>query len=269
MPVESSPSIRRSVRKRKPLLAKANEQYVLDFGQKNIDPIRCPTCGMLYHPGEESDEKQHAKYHSDFDEGVKWSMKYERPKKYFDDGSRIVAITKDEQRPVTEAVNKLLRLSESDMSTGNDIQKLVNRPNTLFLMHIVQSNHIVGYIYVEKIREANNLVDFDSSRLEPEPVRADCGVIYLWVHPAYRRNKIATHLVDVARANIRRDVVFRSRVAICDPTEVAIPFFSAYLLHKRPVKIYQQGIHQEQRPSLEPVGPESANQHDPPSGMIE
>lgn len=231
-------------------MVKANEQYVLDFGQKNIDPIRCPTCGMLYHPGEESDEKQHAKYHADFDEGVKWSMKSERPKKYFDDGSRIVAITKDEQKSVVEAVNKLLRLSESDMSTGNDIQPLVSRPNTLFLMYITPSNHIVGYIFVEKIREANNLVDFDSSRLEREAVRADCGIIYLWVHPAYRRNTIATHLVDVARANIKKDVVYRSRVAVCDPTEVAIPFLNAYLLHKRPVKVYQQGSHQESQQEL-------------------
>lgn len=250
MPVEVSSMIRRSVRKRRPLLVKANEQYVLDFGQKNIDPIRCPTCGMLYHPGEESDEKQHAKYHADFDEGVKWSMKLERPKKYFDDGSRIVAITKDEQKPVIEAVNKLLRLSESDMSTGNDISKLVNRPNTLFLMHIIPNNHIVGYIFVEKIKEANNLIDFDSSQLEIEPVRADCGIIFLWVHPTYRRQKIATQLVDVARSNIRRDIVYRSRVAVCDPTEVAIPFLNAYLLHKRSVKVYQQGIHQESQQNI-------------------
>lgn len=243
----TSPSIRRSVRKRKPLLVKANEQYVLDFGQKNIDPIRCATCGMLYHVGEESDEKQHAKYHAEFDEGVKWPMKLERPRKYLDDGSRIVAISSIDPRPVMDVVNKLLRMSESDMYTGCDVTKLLKRPNSLFLMHIVSSNHIVGYIFVEQIKEANNLVDFNSSRLEAEPVRADCGIIYLWVHPAYRRQKIATHLVDIARANLKKDVViFRSRVAVCDPTEAAIPFLNAYLIHKRPVKVYQQNTQQEQ-----------------------
>lgn len=240
MPVnDTSPSIRRSVRKRKPLLVKANEQYVLDFGQKNIDPIRCPTCGMLYVVGEESDEKQHAKYHSEFDEGVKWSVKLERARKYLDDGSRIVAITQNEQKPVIDAVNKLLKMSDGDMITGGDVQKLLNRPNTLFLIYITPNNHIVGYICVEKIKEAYNLVDFDSSRLESDPVRADCGVLYLWVHPYYRRRKIATHLTDLARGNVRKDIVYRSRVAVCDPTESAIPYFSAYVLHKRPVKVYQ------------------------------
>lgn len=243
MPVDSSPSIRRSVRKRKPLLVKANEQYVLDFGQKNIDPIRCATCGMLYHPGEESDEKQHAKYHAEFDEGVKWSVRLEKARKYFDDGCRIVAITPDEQKPVSDAVNKLLKMSEGEMSTGGDISKLITRPDSLFLIFILPSNHIVGYICVEKIKEAYNLVDFDSSRLESEPVKADCGIIYLWVHPAYRRRKFATHLTNVARGNLKKEgLIPRSRVAVCDPTEMAIPFLQAFLLHKRPVKVYQQNL---------------------------
>jgi N-acetyltransferase len=226
-------------RRRKPLLVKANEQYVLDFGQKNIDPIRCPTCGMLYVVGEESDEKQHAKYHSEFDEGVKWSARLERVKKYFDDGSRIIAILPNDPKTVIDAVNKLLKMSDGDMSTGCDVLKILNRPNTLFLIYVTSTNHIVGYVCVEKINEANNLIDFDSSRLEEEPVRADCGIIYLWVHPSYRRRKIGTHLTDIARGNIRSEIVYRSRVAVCDPTESAIPFLSSYLLHKRPIKVYQ------------------------------
>lgn len=220
---------------------KANEQYCLDFGQKNIDPIRCATCGMLYVVGEESDEKQHAKYHAEFDEGVKWSVKLEKPRKYFDDGSRIVAISPTEQKPTLDAVNKLLKMSDGDMSAGDDVLKLVSRDNTIFLIYVTASNHIVGYICAERIKEAHNLIDFNASRLESEPVRADCGILYLWVHPAYRRKKIATHLTDVARANIKKEgVVYRSRVAVCDPTEAAVPFFTAYLHNKRPVKVYQQ-----------------------------
>lgn len=238
----STPSTaRRSNRARKPLLMKANEQYCLDFGQKNIDPIRCKTCGMLYTVGEESDEKQHAKYHAEIDEGIRWPAKLERPKKYFDDGCRIVAIKSDDQRQILDAVNKLLKMSESEMSTGGDILKLVNTKDRLFLVYITQTNHIVGYICVEPIKEAYNLIDFDSSRLESEPVKAECGVLYLWVHPKYRRNKIGTWLIDVARANIKKaNVIYRSRVAVCDPTETAIPFFNSFLRNKRPVKVYQQ-----------------------------
>lgn len=232
---------RRSTRIRKPLLMKANEQYCLDFGQKNINPIRCKVCGMLYVVGEESDEKQHAKFHAEFDEGVRWSVKFEKPRKYFDDGSRIVAITSDEQKPIYDAVNKLLRMSENDMSTGEDVSKLVNKENSIFYVYVTSTNHLVGYIHAELIKEAHNLVDFNSSRLSSDPVPAEFGIIYLWVHPSYRRKGFAIWLTDIARANIKKkSVIPRSRVAVCDPTEVAIPFLQAYLLHKRPVKVYQQ-----------------------------
>lgn len=226
---------------RKPLLMRANEQYCLDFGQKSIDPIRCKVCGMLYVVGEESDEKHHAKFHAEFDEGVRWSVKLERPRKYFDDGSRIVAIYAHDQKPTLDAVNKLLKMSENDMSAGDDVTKLLSKENLLFLIYVTATNHIVGYICVELISEANYLVDFDSSRLSSEQVPAECGVIYLWVHPTYRRKGIATWLTDIARANLKKKgVISRSRVAVCDPTEAAIPFFQAYLLHKRQVKVYQQ-----------------------------
>lgn len=220
---------------------KANEQYCLDFGQKNIDPIRCKTCGMLYAVGEESDEKQHAKYHAEFDDGVRWSVKLEKPKKYFDDCSRIVAITSSEQKQTLDTINKLLKMSDGEMSAGDDVLKLVNRDKTKFYIYVTGTNHIVGYICVEQITEAFNLVDFESSRLESEPVRAECGVLYLWVHPAYRLQKIGTKLVDVARANVRRHgIIYRSRVAVCDPTESAVPFFKSFLFNKRPVLVYQQ-----------------------------
>lgn len=222
---------------------KANEQYCLDFGQKNIDPIRCTTCGMIYAVGEESDEKQHAKYHAEFDEGVRWSVKLERVRKYFDDGSRVIAITSNEQKSTLDAVNKLLKMSDGDMSTGDDVQKLVSKANTQFLIFVTQANLIVGYICVELINEAYELIDFETSRLSSDPVPAECGVLYLWVHPTYRRDKIATKLTDIARANIKKKgIVYRARVAVCDPTETAVPFFNAYLRNKRAIKVYQKNV---------------------------
>lgn len=220
---------------------KANEQYCLDFGQKNIDPVRCNTCGMLYVVGEETDEKQHAKYHADFNEGVRWPVKLERPKRYYDDGGRIVAIISEDPKPVLDSVNKVLKMSESDMSPGDDILKLLRTQGTIFYIYINTTNHVVGYICAEPIKAARHLIDYESSQLEEESVQAECGVLYLWVHPNYRKQGIATRLTDTARANIlKHKIVFRSRVAVCDPTEAAVPFFRAYLQLKRPVKVYQQ-----------------------------
>lgn len=220
---------------------RANEQYCLDFGQKNIDPIKCKICGMLYVLGEETDEKQHAKYHAEYNDGVRWPAKLEKPKKYLDDGSRIVAINSNEQKPALDAVNKLLKMSDGEMSAGEDITKLVNKEDTIFLLYVSPSNHIIGYICVELIDQAYNLIDFETSKLSEEPVPAECGVLYLWVHPYYRRQRIATWLTDIARANIKKHrVVYRSRVAVCDPTETAVPFFNAFLNNKRSIKVYQQ-----------------------------
>lgn len=227
-------------RQRKPFLMRANEQFCLDFGQKNIEPNKCATCGMLYVAGEEADEKQHRKYHEEINQGVKWSVKTERPKKYFDDCSRIVEITPDEPKPILETINKMLKLSDGEMSAGNDVTKILI-DKRIFLIYVNKANQAIGYICAEPIEKAFNLVDFEASRLEPEPVVAECGIIYLWVHPQFRRRKVATKLVDCARANLKREkIIVRSRVAVCEPTESAVPFLRAFLLHKRPVKVYEQ-----------------------------
>lgn len=226
--------------KRKPFVMKSNEQYCLDFGQKNIDPIRCKTCGMLYVMGEETDEKQHAKFHREFDEGVRWLTRIERPMKYFDDGGRIVSIQPNDPVIVFVAVNKLLKMSEGEMSTGNDLKKLFKKEGITFLVYVTQHNNMIGYICVEKINKSYELLDYDSSRISDEPLPAECGILYLWVHPVYRLRGIGTWLTDIGRANLVKDkIIPRSRVAVCDPTESAVPFLKAYLLNKRPVKVYQ------------------------------
>lgn len=218
---------------------RADKQYCLDFGQKNIDAIRCQTCGMLYVVGEESDEKAHAKFHADFDDGVKWSVKLERPKKYYEDRSRVVAINSNDPKATIDIVNKLLKLSDGDMSAGEDASKYLNRKNTMFLLYITPTNRVVGYIIVETIEEANELVDYNSSRIESESVPAMLGVMYLWVHPFYRRRQIATKLLDVSRANLKQEfIIRRSQIAVCEPTELSIPFLNSYL-KKRTKKVYR------------------------------
>ena len=36
----------------------------LDLGQKNFHSTICPTCGLVYTPGKEADDKLHAQYHN-------------------------------------------------------------------------------------------------------------------------------------------------------------------------------------------------------------
>lgn len=231
---------------RRPLLLKSNEQYCLDFGQKNFDPIRCEKCGMLYTRGEETDEKQHAKYHAEFDNGVRWIVKLERARKYLDDGSRIVEVLAKDPKPILDTINRLLKMSDSDMSAGDDVCKLLDNctnGSTRFYVHISNTNNLTGYICVEQITEAFELIDYDASRLDDAPCNALCGVLYLWVHPKYRRTKIATCLIDIARANLYdQKIVSRSRVAVCDPTPQAIPLFNAYLRNLRKIKVYQKEL---------------------------
>lgn len=231
---------RRSNRRRVPLM-KASEQYCLDFGQKNFDPIRCEVCGMIYVVGEESDEKQHARYHAAYDEGIKWTTKMERPVKYFDDGSRIVTIKASDPKQTLDAVNRVLKMSENDMSVEDDVCKILKSNDMQFLIYINSSHHIIGYICTEPIKQAYCLIDYEKSQLETEPVPADCGVIYLWVHPTHRLQMVGTWLTDIARANLyKKRLIPRSRVAVCDPTSSAIPFFTKYLRNKRPIRVYQQ-----------------------------
>ena len=39
-------------------------QVHLDLGQKNFHSTRCPTCGLIYTPGKDSDDRLHAAYHN-------------------------------------------------------------------------------------------------------------------------------------------------------------------------------------------------------------
>ena len=48
-------------------------QVHLDLGQKNFHSMCCPTCGLVYTPGQEADDKLHAQYHNKHTVAPKYS----------------------------------------------------------------------------------------------------------------------------------------------------------------------------------------------------
>ena len=54
--------------------AKHLTQMYLDVGQRDFHSKRCPTCGMVYTPGDQGDERLHASFHSNATRGLRYTV---------------------------------------------------------------------------------------------------------------------------------------------------------------------------------------------------
>jgi hypothetical protein len=50
-------------------------QYFLDLGQRDFSCSTCPSCGLVYARGEETDEKLHASFHKSQLQGIQFRVK--------------------------------------------------------------------------------------------------------------------------------------------------------------------------------------------------
>ncbi|RWS03971.1 N-acetyltransferase ESCO2-like protein [Dinothrombium tinctorium] len=221
-------STRKSTRRRVPLL-KSNDQYAIDAGQRDFDASRCKMCNMLYTVGEITDEKHHADYHDMFVNGLRFSgWKKERVYKYLDDGSRVIAVLSKDPKFMLKKLDDLFKIADLELNINVNIQSSV-RDSSLYLIYVTLDGRIAGFVAAEGIQEASQLVAEDSMTVSTESVPATCGVSRLWVHPNYRRQGIATVLLDVLRANFLKDsIIKREDLAFSDPTVNGKDFAKKY-----------------------------------------
>ncbi len=92
----------------------------------------------------------------------------------------------------------------------------------------VVSNRVVAMVTTECIDTAYLLKD-NSNRL-PEAHRAMLGIHRMWVHANFRKQGIATRLVDTARSKMVFGItVPSSLLAFSSPTEAGIRFGMRYM----------------------------------------
>ncbi|RWS25101.1 N-acetyltransferase ESCO2-like protein [Leptotrombidium deliense] len=223
----ASPGIRKNTPRRRTPLLKWNDQYAIDAGQRDFDATQCKVCNMIYTVGEITDEKHHSEYHDLFVNGLRYSCwKQERALIYLDDGSRVISVRKGDPKYMIKKVDDIFTVADLELGIKVDVQSSI-KDSSLYLLYVTLDKRIAGFVAAEGIKEASHLISDDA--VSTETVPAEIGVSRLWVHPNYRRQQVASTLLDVLRANFFRErILERSKLAFSDPTVNGKDFAKRY-----------------------------------------
>ncbi|KAF7488053.1 N-acetyltransferase ESCO2 [Sarcoptes scabiei] len=214
---------------RKKLFDSSN-QYVLDFGQKNFDAQRCKICNMLYTVGEIVDEKTHEEYHDKFVNSLKYrDWKNETVVKSFHDG-RIVQVLPTSPHYMHRKLDELFEIADIELGINMDLQSSMKSTSMFLIFISLPSKRITGFLSAERIRSANKILSENPLMASMDESPALCGISRIWVHHNFRRQKIATRLVDTLRLIFfPNKSIAKNLLAFSDPTTIGKEFAKCYL----------------------------------------
>ena len=214
-----SKSVTRNRVKRKLSLFSASDQYALDFGQKDFDSKRCKTCNMLFTIGEVVDERTHEEYHDMFVNSLKFNgWKQEDVVAVYEDGRIIRVVPQNKPKYMLKKVDELFKVADIELGINVDLQSSL-KSSSVFLLFATKTKRIAGFVAAERIKWANQLISEEPFIASTQNISAECGVARIWTHPNFRRQKVATRLLDTLRANFTLGkLVDKSQLAFSDPT---------------------------------------------------
>ncbi len=234
------------------------KQTFIDCGQREFDTRRCNLCGMVYAPGERSDEAHHNTF---CNSSLSYtSLALGRCKDHAciverqSDGSNTLLFRYIENHRKGDSVfNRLIKIKDEivDPSMGfssEDFDKTSRDTCPLLFAHVSKENRLMGLMYVERITSIHRAqsasvsltgeVDLWESFEGSKPI---LGVRQIWVAANERRKGVAAMLLDVARRYaVYGYVVARDEVCFSQPTEQGAHFAVAYNKKlDRKISIYQ------------------------------
>ncbi|XP_056418971.1 N-acetyltransferase ESCO2 isoform X2 [Hyla sarda] len=218
----------------------AEDQLIIDAGQKHFGPVLCSTCGMIYAAASVEDEAQHAQYHQRLLESIRYvGWKKERVVAEFWDG-KILMICPEDPKYALRKAEEVRELVDTELGFQ---QTSLNSPSrTRTYLFVTNDKKIAGCLIAEPIKQAFRVLaeppspDTKSTlerhrawRCSSEPQPAICGISRIWVFALMRRKGIASRMVDTVRSSF----VYGSRlttdeIAFSDPTPDGKLFASTY-----------------------------------------
>lgn len=229
-------------------LFSSSEQYFLDFGQKDFEAYKCAVCGMMYNRGELEEERTHDNYHDKFVNSIKvHDWKYAQVVAQFLDG-HVLRVVATSPAYMLRKVNELFEVADMELGIHQDVRSSISA-TTVVLIFVSQHKRIAGFVAAEGIVAANRLISDQPTLLastDDEP--ATVGIARIWTHPNYRRQRIATRLLDTLLAHFQPDQapVSREVLAFSDPTLLGNNFAKKYF-HTEHFLIY---MHRHRKDSV-------------------
>lgn len=227
-----------------------SEQLYLDVGQNHIGSITCNICDMLYYIGQSDDEKLHKLTCKKYIEGIVYNRyKNDNIVNEIDNKTYIVMITyntlygnnsnkqqHDKIYEIIEFINKQLGgTSDTDV---NDKLLDCNQSILLYVHNkrihgicIVQHNITAYNMSVTMSVNKNNITNTSEYICNLSTMLQPCilGIDKIWVHSSYRKQHIASQLVDTARDCIEYGITISiNQVAFSQPTDSGKIFAMKY-----------------------------------------
>ncbi|KPJ00801.1 N-acetyltransferase ESCO2 [Papilio xuthus] len=209
---------------RRSILKSIKDQYVIDAGQKKFGVTQCNECGVIYQIGDPQDEHDHLVHHNATDV-LKFNGWKEECVVHRTESGRVVRVRGGcgGWRRVAALLARLVHVQ-----LGYEAA-LPNEQHHYTAYLYVEKKQIVGCLIVEPKVKAYKLIpgDPDCCSVEDYPVK--CGVSRIWTHASHRRKRIASQLLDCARATfLHGDVVRLNEVAFSAPTAAGKAFAAKY-----------------------------------------
>ncbi|CAN2390713.1 post-translational protein acetylation [Pristimantis euphronides] len=243
-PMSSSPAVNKVPKPNRKKDAKrvADDQLIIDAGQKNFGPMSCGTCGMVYSASSLEDDAQHAQYHQRLLESIRYvSWKKERVVAEFWNG-KIVMICPGDPKYALRKAEEVRELVDTELGFQQTILSSPSRTRTY--LYVSGDKRIVGCLIAEPIKQAFRVVSEPTSsesapasvlerhrawRCSSEAQPAICGISRIWVFALMRRKSVASRLVDTMRSSfVYGSHLTTDEIAFSDPTPDGKLFASTY-----------------------------------------
>ncbi|CAL1540314.1 unnamed protein product [Lymnaea stagnalis] len=216
-------------------------QMILDAGQKEIGPIVCPTCSMVYFKGDPVDEAQHDKHHMRAVKEIKFpGWKVIRVVQEYPEtlGSVVLILPSDLKcKGVSKKLDEVYQAMACDLG---DLEITPFYAHHLKVFLYIENKKVCGCCMTEPIEEGNRILMTDNDSVDASERRpwrcneqsepAAVGISRLWIPVENRRKGIATKLVDCVRQWFNYGILIpKTKVAFSDPTPDGFNFFQKYM----------------------------------------
>lgn len=216
-------------------------QQYLDIGQKPLGTFTCPECGLMYMKGELNDEKLHKKIHSKYVEDLNWKLNQKMKSLIVWKGEICISnclVTGDIDNDIVIKIDhrsdqsfqekaktidsrigskmgcSLSSFSDSKQSKQNCLDKIC-------IYIYLRGEKVIGMVSCERISKGFQEIILDNQEMVSHEVVCHIGIRRIWVHEKFRRQGIASQLLEISRLNsIPGFHINKSMVAFSSPTEI-------------------------------------------------